>query len=438
MTTTPSIADYDAIFWILGVVSGLVYLFPFMLPRRERVANGETPSHYLKEGFEETYPRLKRTCLGITFQANGKYWCGDKLTCCRPFDHESWYHLGAMCCMSVPFTLQIIYLFDRFGNYDMDTHKIVWVSWGISVVPSFFLTIKGVGHDLGFLLATWVTVGIWGIKIVNVNLTTIGEGFVLAGIVVLSIVMLSVCVFCGIFGCCMLACTCKCCRDDISHAIAKVFLRFNVYACVSIAVILSWSVGYPGNGLGNYRDNDREWLLMRMYYVIGAILIGYIYRLLFWHKSNGCCSFCTCCSYCREHFYDKDKHVLGDVNPCTVLCGCCCHDPTEEAEREKQALLRKQRKVQLSVKRKTGGTSDASMNGGSGVPEAPQVRIEWPTVPTSQITGCNSQKGPRRIQIDSDDDEEEPPETKPLKPVVTAKKKKKKNHVHHDAEFIAV
>lgn len=304
-----TIANYDPFIMFMGVVAALVFLRPFKLPHRDRVgvkegAERETFGHYISEA-SHTYVPLKNTLFGITFNEHGTTWCGDKLKCCNPFDEEAWYHLGAICSMAVPFMMHFVYYFGRTGLGQIDdskTDNVVWMAWGCGLGGAFICSYKGYFHDIGFTLATWITIGLWLLKTINVDWPLAGELALLGGMGLLSMLLFSACVFCGVCGFCAITClTCKCCRDEISHWVSKVFLRFNMNACIAIAIVLGFSV--PIDGIRHFQENDRTWLLNNMYYALGVLAAGYAYRLL---KRL----FCAACCYQQQD--EADATITSD------------------------------------------------------------------------------------------------------------------------------
>jgi hypothetical protein len=321
------IANYDPFLFTLGLLSALVFLFPFRVPRREHAGiqkgeKEETLGHYLEEG-SATYA-AHDGFLGITFDGKARHWWGGKLKCCRPFDHAAWYHTGAIAAMGMVFTVHFVYYFHRFGSSGMQhIDNLVWISWGCGMIGAFFSTFKGYFHDVGFALATWITTAIWLLKVIDVDWPAAGELAFVTVAGVMAIVFLSICVFCGICGVCAITCcTCRCCHDEISHKATKLFLRFNMHACIAMAIVFGFNI--PISGIGHYLDDDRTWLLNVFYEAVGIFVAGVFYRLLFWHKGSGCCGACTCCSYCYEHFYDEKKHLWGDIVDNEAFCCYCC------------------------------------------------------------------------------------------------------------------
>jgi hypothetical protein len=397
------VAYYDPVILGMGVIACFVFLAPFKMPRRERVGykdeegKQETLTHYIKET-EQTFTPLPNTFCGISFNPDGIRWCGDKLKCCWPFDHQAWFQVGALCCMGVPFTVHFVYYFVRIGtgslDKDNDITSIVFLSWGCAMAGAFLCVIKGYFSDVGFAAATWATVAIWMIKIINVDLTKWGELALVSGITVMSLMFLSVCIFCGVCGLCVITClTCKCCRDDISHKVAKLFIRFNLHATIAIAISLSFSIVFDG-GFGPYLTNDRDWLLERAYIALGIFAFGVVYRLLFWHKGHGLCGLCTFFSYCYEHFYDKDKHVF--VRDGSKYQGCCFCTDDEEATAEERKPMRKPPPAPSKPQRivmdqpKSTGASHA-------------VEIRTDSDDTSSISSLSEEEADRRSVPDAED-----------------------------------
>lgn len=328
------IANYDPFLFALGLISAIAWILPFRVPPRSHAGiregdEKETVGHYLKES--GTVYQAHDGFLGISFDEKGQKWCGGKLKCCRPFDHSAWYHVAAISAMGMNFLVHFLYYFHDYGPSSMqDTTNLVWVSWGCGLVGAFLCAFKGYFHDVGFALATWITTAIWLLKTINVDWPAAGELAFVSVAGVMAIAFLSICVFCGICGVCAITCcTCRCCHDEISHRATKLFLRFNMHACIAIAIVLGFNLSTKS--ISNYLENDRDWLLQLFYQALGVFVAGVAYRLLFWHKGSGWCGVCTCCSYCYEHFYDEKKHIWGDIADQEAFC-CYCWPPDDNSK----------------------------------------------------------------------------------------------------------